>query len=287
MTQYLINLARFVSYKEKKDIFNNLKKNGYNVSNDSWSYRRIIVDKLIKNKSYIASIIDLKETFYPKTISEIVYKLEKYNIKSIKGKIYREVPFHLKAITDRYNKKNKFKENGNFIYLEAKQENNRTAVRIGIYLDSRETNKIENIKYPDLAIETPYTLGEISDFVRLSKTFKIKVYIITQNDPKCQEAINKFLETNSFDKGNIKIIKSITEIKNNYYLIGFSMWGKNTLKELNNNENNKLLLFGNEKRGLLKSTMDNCKKIIKIGNSSEPLRATQAATFALGHIYKS
>jgi tRNA G18 (ribose-2'-O)-methylase SpoU len=52
-------------------------------------------------------------------------------------------------------------------------------------------------------------------------------------------------------------------------------------------DQNYLLIFGNEDRGLLKSTMDKSKFVIKIGNkSSEPLRATQAAVFALGYLFK-
>jgi len=295
MNKYLINLARFVSYKEKKEIFKELKHKGYVVENDSWSYRRLIVNKLIKPKPYAASIIELKETFFPKTISETVERLKKYKIKEIKAKIGRDVPFHAKAITDRYLKKNKYNKSGQIIYLEANIIDGKPAVRIGVYLDiynqqnnnNKNTNKQSTIKkYPDLAIESPYTFGEIADFVRLSKIFKIKVYIATNKDKDSEEAINEFKKTNSFDKGNIEVIDYISKLKDKYEFIGFSMWGKNTVQDiLKNNSKNKLLIFGNERRGLRKSTMDMCTSLIKIAKSSEPLRATQAASFALGFIY--
>jgi len=295
MNKYLINLARFVSYKEKKEIFKELKHKGYVVENDSWSYRRLIVNKLIKSKPYAASIIELKETFFPKTISETVERLKKYKIKEIKAKIGREVPFHAKAITDRYLKKNKYNKSGQIIYLEANMIDGKPAVRIGIYLDiyNQQNNNNKNInkqstinKYPDLAIESPYTFGEIADFVRLSKIFKIKVYIATNKDKDSEEAINEFKKTNSFDKGNIEVIDYISKLKDKYEFIGFSMWGKNTVQDiLKNNSKNKLLIFGNERRGLRKSTMDMCTSLIRIAKSSEPLRATQAASFALGFIY--
>ncbi len=102
MSEYLINLARFVSYKEKKEIFKELKNKNYKVSNDPWSYRRLIVDRPIKNKAYAASVIELKDTFSPKTISDTVQMLSKYKIKEIKAKIGHGVPFHAKAILDRY-----------------------------------------------------------------------------------------------------------------------------------------------------------------------------------------
>jgi len=297
MSKYLINLARFVSYKEKKEIFKELKHKGYNVENDSWSYRRLIVNKAIKPKPYAASIIELKETFNPKTISETVERLKKYKIKEIKAKIGREVPFHAKAITDRYLKKNKYNKSGDIIYLEANMVNEKPSVRIGIYLDTynhnnfnnqntKNQNNIKINKYPDLAIESPYTFGEIADFVRLSKIFKIKVYIATNKDKDSEEAIKEFKKTNSFDKGNVEIIDYISKLKDKYEFIGFSMWGKNTVQDiLKSDSKNKLLIFGNERRGLRKSTMDMCTSLIKIAKSSEPLRATQAASFALGFIY--
>ncbi|MDD4662266.1 MAG: TrmH family RNA methyltransferase [Candidatus ainarchaeum sp.] len=329
MTQYLINLARFVSYREKKEIFKELKDKGIKTSNDSWSYRRFILDRLPPNKPYVASTIELKETFSPKTIADTVDRLDKYKIKEIKAKINAGVPFHAKAIVDRYLKKKKFEDNGKIIYLEARMESDNPVVRIGEYinlsniLENRNNSKAKersahptqsaqnknnlnrnpklkdtsnilnknNLKdFPDLAIESPYTLGEISDFVRLSKTFKMKVFIITNKDNECEETIRKFLETNSFNKGNIKVIKAFEEIENDYTFLGFSMWGKVSVQEIMQTSMGKpkLLIFGNEKRGLLKKTMDKCSKIIKIEtSSSEPLRATQAATFALGYIFSN
>jgi len=287
MTDYLLNLARFVSYNEKKEIYKELKHKGYNVSNDAWSYRRLILDKPIKGKPYIASLIELKEAFEQDNLTQTIDRLSKYKIKEIKAKIDRNVPFHEKAITDRYSKKHKFVEDGDVIYLEAKTEKDKVLVRIGVYMDEKENKVIEKkINYPDLAIESPFTLGEIGDFLRFTKTFKMKIYILTLNDKDSLQNVSNFLKDNSFDKGNVTVVKDINAIKANYNIIGFSMWGKDPISSLVEKNNKKtLLIFGNERRGLLKSTMEECSKVIKIGSSSEPLRATQAASFALGYIF--
>lgn len=286
MTEYLVNLARFVSYNEKKDIYRELKNNGYIVSNDAWSYRRLILNKPLKGKPYIASLIELKETFLQNSLSETIEKLEKYSIKDIKPKIERNVPFHAKALVDRYLKKKKFDPKGEVIYLEARMEKDKVVVRLGVYLDLKDEKEKKEINFPDLAIESPFTLGEIGDFLRLSKTFNVKVYIFTLNDKDCLLNIENFLKENSFNKGNVTIVKDLESFRNDYELVGFSLWGKDSLDSLvENNNKKKLMIFGNERRGLLKATMDKCSKIIKIGSSSEPLRATQAASFALGYIF--
>lgn len=305
---YLINLSRFVSYKEKKEIFKELKNKNYEVSNDSWSYRRFILNKPIKNKHYIASIIEIKEEFNAKTISEVIEKLQKYKVKDIKPKINHDVPFHARAIKERFLKKNKLDPNGKNIYLEARNNNEKIEVRIGYYFEEKQeennqshknnkqntnsnSNSNKNInrefRYPDLVLECPFTLGEISDFVRMSKTFKSTVYLITLKNKFSKLAINNFLKENSFHKANIKVISHISDIKKNYdEIIGFSMWGKNTLSDLNKVVYKKsLFVYGNEKKGLQKETMDICSKMIKIGNSSEPLRATQAAAYAFGYLF--
>jgi len=310
--RYIINLSRFVSINEKKEIMQEMKRQGIDVKPDPWSSLRLITDRPIFNKPYISNIIELKETFFPKTISETIEHLKKYDVKDINTKIWDNVPFHRKAIVDRFLKKAKFKKTGKTIYIEAKPGTNRPEpeVRLGIVLVQREpilldnrTNvkvstkekqlltKNNNISlYPDLLIESPKTIGEISDFVRLSKTFKMKVFISTLNDPDCTRAIAEFKNLSSFEKANVEIIQFSDDLKKEYTLVGFSLWGKDNLSSLNNlkTDSKKLLfLFGNEKRGLKKNTMDMCDKVVKIGeNSSEPLRATQAAAFGLGYIFK-
>ena len=321
---YIINLSRFVSINEKKEIMVEIKKQGIDVKPDPWSSLRLITDKPIFNKPYIANVIELKETFFPKTLAETVDHLRLYDIKDINAKIWDNVPFHRKAIVDRFLKKSKFIKTGKIIYIEAKPGSNRPEpeVRLGIILEDRDPRslgansrtpnkfddkpKVDNRKeqasspfkksaqgsaiYPDLLIESPKTIGEISDFVRLSKTFKMKVFISTLNDPDCARAISEFKSLNSFEKADVEIIQFSDDLKKDYVLVGFSLWGKDkvsSLYSLNSGTKNKklLFLFGNEKRGLKKSTMDICDKVIKIGDaSSEPLRATQAAAFALGYL---
>lgn len=302
-----------------------IRKQGIDVKPDPWSSLRLITDKPIFDKPYVSNVIELKETFFPKTISETVDHLKKYEIKDINAKIWDTVPFHRKAIVDRFLKKSKFIKTGKIIYIEAKPGTNRPEpeVRLGIILDernsrllgdnSRTPNKFDDKKkininkkeqsfssfkknmpgtqiHPDLLIESPKTIGEISDFVRLSKTFKMKVYISTLNDPDCARAISEFKNLNTFEKADVEIIQFSDDLKKEYLLVGFSLWGKDkvsSLSNLNIGSKRLLFIFGNEKRGLKKSTMDMCDRVIKIGeNSSEPLRATQAAAFALGYLFE-
>lgn len=280
---FLITLARFVDNDEKLNIISELNKKGFKAKQDLWSSKSIICDKLPSNEAYFANIIELKEEFSPETLTDLISVLAKYKIKKIKAKIGNNVPFHEMAIIQRFKRKNKFDETGNVVYVEARNIY-KLEVRVGILLE----NQIVEHKYNDLAIESPKTVGEISDFVRTSKVLGNKVYIITLNDRVCLQAIDAFKRENIFDKANVEIIDSVDKIKDKYTLVSFSLWGKNTLSNLKQNSNeNYLFLFGNEERGLLKSTMDKSKFVIKIGNkSSEPLRATQAALFALGYLYK-
>ena len=281
--KYLINLSRFITESEKKQIINDLKKQKINARNDSWSQKKLILDKPVYKKPYIAKQIKIEKEFYAETITDIINQLNNYKIKNISGKVFNKVPFHLKAINDRFLKKNKFLENGKKIYLEARQEKNKTQVRFGEIIEDIKTEKI---KYPDIAIETPFTIGEISDFVRLAKSFNVKLYIITLNNKNSKEAINRFLKENSFKKADVRIENDYKKLKSKYIILAFSLWGKDSITDIKEFKNkNTLLLFGNENRGLLKESMEFSRKIIKIGRGSEPLRATQANSFAFGAIY--
>jgi len=278
---FLITLSRFVSDSEKFNIIKELNDKGFKAKQDLWSSKAIVVDKLPENQPSFANIIQLKEEFNPTTLTDLVSVLSKYKVKRIRAKIGKNVPFHEKAILDRFRRKNKFNETGETIYLEARNIY-KLEVRIGIVLET----EIDEYKYNDLAIESPKTVGEISDFVRTSKVLGNKVYIITLNDRVCLQAIDAFKRENIFDKANVEIIDSVDALKDKYTLVSFSLWGKDSLSDLKPNQDY-IFLFGNEERGLLKSTMDKSKLVIKIGNkSSEPLRATQAALFVLGYLFK-
>jgi tRNA(Leu) C34 or U34 (ribose-2'-O)-methylase TrmL len=277
---YLVTLSRFINLKEKKVLVKELKRRGYKVDDDPWSTKSLLLDKKPKPSPSIASIIELKKSVSPNNLTELVECLSKYKIKKIKTKIGAKVPFHTLAIIQRYQRKYKFDEDGAVFYLEARNEN-KLEVRFGEVIE----DELAQVEYPDLAIESPKTMGEISDFIRMSKIFGSKVYIITLKDQKCKYALKDFLKENSFNKANVEIVDTIEEIQKKYLFVSFSLWGKDTLRKVKSKQN-LLLIFGNEKRGLLKSTMDKSKYVIKIGNkSSEPLRATQAAAFAIGYLY--
>jgi hypothetical protein len=121
-----------------------IRKQGIDVRPDPWSSLRLITDKPIFNKPYVSNIIELKETFFPKTISETIDHLRLYDIKDINAKIWDNVPFHRKAIVDRFLKKSKFNKTGKIIYLEAKPASNRPEpeVRLGIILEEKDPRSL-------------------------------------------------------------------------------------------------------------------------------------------------
>jgi hypothetical protein len=158
-----------VNNDEKLKIIKELNNKGINAKQDLWSSKAIICNKLPKNESYFANIIEIKEELNPKTLTDLIDRLSKYNVKKIKTKIGDNVPFHEMAIIQRFKRKNNFIENGDLIYIEARNIY-KLEVRIGILKEY----EIKENKYNDLAIESPKTIGEIADFVRSSKVLEIK-----------------------------------------------------------------------------------------------------------------
>lgn len=187
--------------------------------------------------------------------------------------------FHAKAIEDRFLRKNKFDDTGIKLYLEAKQRGHKTYCRIGkVILDS--TQQVQKCEIA-LLLENSVNSNEIADFLRLGVALGCKIIFKTNID--LTKAINDAKKIFKSNKINYTTISDLKEI-NDYYLIGFSLWGKENEKSLLDVKENKImLLFGNENRGLLKETLDSCNKTVYLGpKSSEPLRANQAAAYAYG-----
>lgn len=279
---YLVTLNRNISTDEFQKIILNLKNNRIDYRIDSWNYKNILFVKKPKFFNGISQIIDLYDEFEVKTITDVVQKISAYKIKQINAKIKKNLKFHAKAVEDRFLRKNSFSKNGIVLYLEVKKRGFKTYCRFGkivSYFDS--SSKTKEIS---LLIENTNNSKEIADFLRLGVALKCNIFFKTNKsiDKELADA-KKIFKSN---KANYKIISNLNEIKD-YYLIGFSLWGKESEKALLNiGEKKIMLLFGNEHRGLLKETLDACNKTIYLGSkSSEPLRANQAAAYAYGILH--
>lgn len=285
---FLVTINRNISQEEFKNIVNDLKRNKIVFEIDSWNYYNILFPRKPEFFNGISQIIELYTEFEVNNISEIVDKISKYKIKKINAKIKKNLKFHLKAIEDRFLRKNSFDPNGIILYLEAKERGKKTYCRIGkiisevsemksIVLNVKNTNE----KEISLLLENTTNSQEIADFLRLGVALRCKIYFKTNIDiTKEIEKAKKLFKSN---KIKYTIISDLRDIKD-YYLVGFSLWGKESEKALLNINSEKImLLFGNENRGLLKETLDCCNKTVYLGpKSSEPLRANQAAAYAYG-----
>ncbi len=286
---YLVTINRNISAEEFKKILTNLKIDKIAHQVDSWNYSNILFPRKPDFFNGISQIIELYNEFEVTTISEIVDKISKYKIKQINAKIKKDLKFHKQAIEERFLRKNKFYNDGIILYLEAKHRGNKIYCRIGKILSETPESKISlieklptmKVKEIALLLENTSNANEIADFLRLGVALQCNIFFKTNKD-----MTKEILDAQKLFKSNkikYKIISDLKEIKD-YYLIGFSLWGKENEKSLLTiNENKIMLLFGNENRGLLKETMDACNKTVYLGpKSSEPLRANQAAAYAYG-----
>ncbi len=273
---FLVTINRNISNEEFQNILKQLKQKNIKYKIDDWNYKNILFYSKPNFFNGISQIIELYDEFEVDTISNIIDKISKYKIKQINTKIKKDLNFHKKAIEDRFLRKNNFDNKGIILYLESKFRLNKTYCRIGRIISEIKENK--NIS---ILLENSNNVQEIADFLRLGVALNCDVFFKNENNiDKEITSAKKLFKSN---KIKYKIIKNLNEIKD-YYLIGFSLWGQNNEKTLLKINNNKImLLFGNENRGLLKETLDNCNITIYLGpKSSEPLRANQAAAYAFG-----
>jgi len=276
---FLVTINRNISNEEFENIISNLKKKRINYRIDSWNYKNILFDKKPEFFIGISQIIELYDEFKVLNITDIVEHLSKYKIQKINYKLKKDLHFHSKAIEDRYLRKNKFDENGITLYLEAKQRGKEVYCRLGKIILEQESK--EEKRELSLLLENSINSQEIADFLRLGVALNCKIFFKTNVD--ISNVINDAKKIFRSNKSNYTVISSLNEIKD-YYLIGFSLWAKESESSLLTIKQNKImLLFGNENRGLLKETLDLCNKTVKLGpGSSEPLRANQAAAYAYG-----
>ncbi len=212
-----------------------------------------------------------------------------------------KVPFHKKAIIDRLRKNNfEFHSHSKFhLYIEIrsfKEKNTQNLqTRIGRKFIPEVFSK-ENLQIsPQLVIYSPYTEQEIADFFRLGLVFKLPL-IFTDENKNIQGLIKRTQKTyfKGISKVSHKIIPSLEVfIKNNVgRSFGFSLWGTKSVHDLpsiiqpiTNQDKEKPiinLIFGNEQIGLPLFVHNQIPMFHIGGYSSEPLRASQAASYALG-----
>ncbi len=176
-----------------------------------------------------------------------------------------------------------------------REKDSRTFIlRLGERLENLKSHYVSILeKKPILVLYSPFTVQEISDFFRLSLTFKTQV-ILTNENNEAEKLIEKTKKSlfKGIDKIKFSIIESLSELmkqRKNGIFIGFSLWGASSIIDLPKELSLRskitkqiFLVFGNEEQGLPMFIRD-LIPMFHIGtHASEPLRASQAAAFAFG-----
>ncbi|MHA1976889.1 MAG: TrmH family RNA methyltransferase [Candidatus Hodarchaeales archaeon] len=268
-----------------------------------------IRDIILQNPGVNSLVVFLEEYFEFETVSlsQLLTYLKEYasnktenNDININYQAFGRVPFHRKAILDRLKRKGIIhNSNARYqLYLEVKQGNQTKDNKIPIIV--RLGEKISPISPtktittpPTLILYSPYTIQEIADFFRLALTFNTPVLLTDENN--LVKKVVEQVESTYFkgiSKVTFEIVASLNSLlqeneENSFY--GFSLWGSHPISELpemtaSHGENTEKIffVFGNEENGLPLEV----RKLIPmfhIGDkASEPLRASQAAAYALG-----
>ncbi len=268
------------------------------------------IQKLILQTPGVNSLILFSQSdfeFETTSLTDLLAHLEDYIVNKIRSntvfityQAFGRIPFHKKAILDRLKRKHIFhtgdaKHN---LYIEVKRDKQTKEkqpvikVRLGEKIGSTPIRN-KKITSPTLILYSPFTIQEVADFFRLALTFKARV--IFTNENKMVEKIIEQVEETYF-KGLSKVehqiipnLDSIMENKERSLFYGFSLWGSDpitSLREKIESSGKKreeiFFIFGNEEKGIPL----NVRKMILtfyIGvKASEPLRASQAAAYALG-----
>lgn len=292
-----------------------------NLVDDPWGgKRRFLVisppdylpqlDKLLKGMPGIVSMYKFMPAYYnvgTRSLGDVVRLVESYCESQGLGRELvldlvpmSGLPFHLRAVKDRLKKKKftLFKEaSGNVpvLYLDLKAAEGTVLARLGEQIISPPTEDPTPRLPVTLVLFSPYTTQEVADFFRLSLSFNVQVILTNEN-----QLVDKLVaETGkTYFKGLSKISFSIEPsleecLKQNpaKHVMGFSLWSRKTDRDLladiradftnNHFESGWFLVFGNEKRGL-EYQFRTRHQLYRLGvGSSEPLRASQAAAYAL------
>ena len=113
--------------------------------------------------------------------------------------------------------------------------------------------------------------------------FKVPLRISTENDTRTVHAISDAKKiVKGHEKCKVDVYKTTKQAIEGLDAVAFSLWGDKHETYLKKNKVD-ALVFGNEERGLKLDSQKACKAVVHLGpKSSEPMRATQAAAYALG-----
>jgi len=306
---YLLKLSRNVVESERRQLKKKLermlkreKTAKFKVMDDPWSKKgRILIEGFITRE--IIDFPDVWKVIELNTAGKIVHTLKDttdlindyldtdshgFDESGLEIKIHRNVPFHSKAILDRLNRKTPGEKRA---YFEARKTVRGIEIRIGRILTSYNFISIPNVT---LALISPRTKQEIADFIRLSIHFGVEVIISYETrENEIHDLMKKAkLIALGYQKAKIRLVGKNDEIfKDDYMPIGFSLWSHSTEKDMIKYiteippGKRLLLVFGNEDRGLPGKLREQLGRIYHLGPaSSEPLKASQAASYALGVI---
>ena len=331
----IITLARYVSRKDQEEIMNEVMKTldipKKHISRDSWAPdTRILITgstktnvKALERIEGVWRIFLVDEFQCPSNLTSltelIAEKLNAYEDPKLSGEIVckiripKGVPFHAKALADRLKRKKiqiriaKEREKDLDFFIEFhSDQSGQLWGRIGRNLH-RKTTITAELKDLELVLVDSYTKQEVADFLRLGISFKLPVRFVFTDVAQGTILVKK---SSQITKGKDKIpsieIESVEKIierinlkKNQWKILGFSLWSKygdqdlvdytrsnlGKSEEIGSNGSdttNFSLLFGNEREGLPRKLRKACDRIFHLGTEmSEPMRASQACAYAL------
>jgi len=262
---------------------------GYDVHSDPFApQRRLLVEGEATGKLFevegVSQVIPIYAEQKTKTLSEAAKlvadaaKKKKLVSFTIRAKLFGDVPFHEKALRERVRKKIKHSA-GRVLYVEAHKGHDGVYIRVGL-----PTQFHTDVKAPSiLVLESPKTPHEIADFLRLAIVFKAQLRISIGGDLRTLHALQEAKNlVKGHEKTTVTTYKHTKDAIAGLDAVAFSLWGDKGEEWLSKNHVD-ALVFGNEERGLKLSTQKECKAVVHLGpRSSEPMRASQAAAYALG-----
>ncbi|MFX0063598.1 MAG: TrmH family RNA methyltransferase [Candidatus Hermodarchaeota archaeon] len=313
----LIKLARFVTHQEQLKIQEQILtffkfSSKISLKRDPWAakYRLLLTSLHSLSPKTISELytlpgvweISILDEFIADSLSEVINVIKTYltehrlssNQIFPKIRIFKNTAFHRQALLDRWRKKIgsviSESEATTFLYIEAKQN----LLRIGKIVPqvlSPTPSFVPFTRYLCLVLERPTTADEISDFIRICISFNLPLrLVLSSSDASLLEAAKKRAGGRGFPKVRITTYQSISKAVAGTKAYGFSLWttkNEHDLKKVFRNwfdSPHKIsLVFGNEKSGLSLETRQKIRETIHLGPpSSEPLRASQAASYILG-----
>jgi len=302
---YLIKLARFIEFSEQKEISNQIQQ--ITNSNILEQNKRILIESKLNKQQ----LNELNQTHGINSIHEILKEKTTENLKELiefliqnaefnetKIELQKGLPFHSQAIKERLHKKGIKVIKGNKNLIEIKQFQNKIITRIMKNLTLNELQEKPKIKIIQNTVKEkkelifvlvePKTKNEVADFMRLSEIFQSKLYLIDSGEHAKQllsEASERVKSIKS-NKIQVQIMDSLEKAIQDYYAVGFSLWGNKSEQKLIELKNKKLaLVFGNEKKGLSLDARQKLKEIIQLGpKSSQCMKSSQALAYALALI---